>query len=279
VASRVEGALRALGGATLALLAVLACTPSKASAQRIASASVGQVAVDTIPGTLVAFEVVLVPGGRVTVQSGTREVEVTVGLLWVGRTEVTWDMYDAFVLSSLDEDRAAGVDAVARPSRPYGAPDYGWGHAGFPAISIARSGAEAYCAWLSARTGKRYRLPTEAEWVHVATLAASGANPARVDSMAWHAGNSGGRTHRAGSRAPDALGLHDLFGNAAEWVITGTGRPATRGGSFRDPPGIVGPAARAEQSDAWNERDPQIPPSRWWLSDAPFAGFRIVREP
>jgi hypothetical protein len=48
------------------------------------------------------------------------------------------------------------------------------------------------------------------------------------------------------------------------------------GGSFRDPAATVGPMARTTQQDAWNERDPQLPRSRWWLTDAPFVGFRIV---
>jgi hypothetical protein len=61
--------------------------------------------------------------------------------------------------------------------------------------------------------------------------------------------------------------------------MVSSGRPVTRGGSFRDAPQTVGPSARAVQDDSWNERDPQIPQSRWWMSDAPFVGFRIVREP
>jgi formylglycine-generating enzyme required for sulfatase activity len=80
-----------------------------------------------------------------------------------------------------------------------------------------------------------------------------------------------------GARKPDALGLFDLFGNAAEWVTTSDGTRVTRGGSFRD--AVVGPASRAVQDDSWNERDPQLPKSRWWLSDGPFAGFRVVRNP
>jgi formylglycine-generating enzyme required for sulfatase activity len=223
--------------------------------------------VDSIPGTLVRFEMVPIPG-----QPGH----------WVGRTEVTWDMYDAFALSVPDSvERRPERDATARPTRPYGAPDYGWGHAGFPVISVAFTAAEAFCAWLSARMGKKYRLPTEAEWDRLAALATRATMPSgpRLDAVAWHQGNSGGRTHRVGEKEPDALGLHDLFGNAAEWVVTSAGRPVVRGGSFRDPVARVGPSARTVQDDTWNERDPQIPQSRWWLSDAPFVGFRIVREP
>ena len=81
-----------------------------------------------------------------------------------------------------------------------------------------------------------------------------------------------------GTKAPDAIGLLDLFGNAAEWVITTDGAPVLRGGSYRDPPAAVGPSARSVQDPSWNERDPQLPKSRWWLSDGPFAGFRIVRD-
>lgn len=241
---------------TLGLAAIVgSCltTPRLAPAQEIYT--------DSVPGTLVRFEMVKVPGTTI----------------WMSRTEVTWDLYDVFALSQPDSlERKTGVDAVARPTRPYGAPDYGWGHTGFPAISIAHTGAEAFCAWLSQRTGKRYRLPTEAEWERAAVAAAAGK---KVSDLAWHAGNAGGMTHPVGQKPADALGFHDLFGNAAEWVTVSSGRPVVRGGSFRDAASVVGPAARAVREDAWNERDPQIPQSRWWMSDAPFVGFRIVRDP
>jgi formylglycine-generating enzyme required for sulfatase activity len=222
---------------------------------------------EAIAGTLVSFEMVLVPDGPA-------------GPFYIGRTEVTWDLYDVFALG-LDRPPASGTaDAVARPSHPYGAPDYGWGHAGYPAISITRSAAEAFCRWLSAKTGRKYRLPTEAEWEHVAVRAA-GDQPLsaqRLSALAWHRGNADDRTHPVGGRAADALTLFDVFGNAAEWVAHDTTLVA-RGGSFRDAATAVGPRARAVQDDAWNERDPQLPKSRWWLSDAPFVGFRLVRDP
>lgn len=225
---------------------------------------------ETIPGTSVAFEMVPVPEGIVTIDGKP----VKVAAFYMGRTEVTWDMYDAFALT----DPARGsADAVARPSRPYSAPDYGWGHAGYPAISIARTGAQAFATWLSAKTGKTYRLPTEAEWAHAAALAAPD-GAAATDDLAWHEGNSGGKTHPVGTKKPDALGLFDLFGNAAEWVTTTDDKLVTRGGSIYTARDKIGPSARALQEDWWNERDPQIPKSRWWLSDGPFVGFRVVRE-
>lgn len=221
---------------------------------------------ESIPGTLVTFEMVLVPGEET---------------LYVGRTEVTWDVYDVFALGLDKPASTSGADAVARPSQPYGAPDYGWGHAGYPVISVTRSAAESFCAWLSLKTGKTYRLPTDAEWARVASAAAGSGvmSQDRRDALAWHRGNASARTHPVAGRTADALGLFDLFGNAAEWVTMSDGTLVTRGGSFRDPVDHVGPAARAVQDESWNERDPQLPKSRWWLSDGPFVGFRLVMKP
>lgn len=221
---------------------------------------------ESIPGTLVTFEMVLVPGDDP---------------FYIGRTEVTWDMYDVFALGLDAPAKTPGADAIARPSQPYGAPDYGWGHAGYPVISVTRAAAEAFCAWLSTKTGKTYRLPADAEWTRAASAAVGSGTlpPGRRDAMAWHRGNASARTHPVAAKAADALGLFDLFGNAAEWVTTDEGTLLARGGSFRDAGDTVGPGARAVQDDSWNERDPQLPKSRWWLSDGPFVGFRLVRKP
>src|SRR5690606_6341936 len=69
---------------------------------------------DSIPGTLVKFEMVPIAG------SGN------IAPFLIGRTEVTWDMYDAYWLQQAPQEVAGGADAVARPTQPYGAPDYGW---------------------------------------------------------------------------------------------------------------------------------------------------------
>jgi formylglycine-generating enzyme required for sulfatase activity len=235
---------------------------------------------ESIAGTVVSFEMVPVPGGTVTV--GGQLVEVNPFL--IGRTEVTWDMYDVFSLGLDAPKSGGGPDTVARPSQPYGAPDYGWGHAGYPVISVTRQASQAFAEWLSKKTGKKYRLPTEAEWAHAAALAAdkNAVGTERFEALSWHRGNASARTHPVATKAGDALGLFDLFGNAAEWVTAGPGGNdtlVTRGGSFRDGPEALGPGARAVQDDSWNERDPQLPKSRWWLSDGPFVGFRLVREP
>ena len=232
---------------------------------------------DSIPGTLVSWEMVPVPGGKVTIDGRTVDVKPFL----IGRTEVSWDMYDVYMLRLDEGNTSEAADAIARPSLPYAVPDYDWGHEGFAAISIARQAAERYAEWLSLKTGHRYRLPTEAEWVHAAQLAASSGplTRERIDALAWHKGNSDLQAHAIGSKQSDALGLYDLFGNAAEWVLSDDPKPVTRGGSFRDDPATLGPSARAVQQDYWTERDPQLPSSIWWLSDGPFVGFRLVRDP
>src|SRR5256884_8824210 len=75
---------------------------------------------DSIPGTLVRFEMMPVPGDRP---------------LSTGKTEVTWGGYDvwAFRLDLTPQERSAGLAATPRPSRPHGAPDRGFGHHGYPA--------------------------------------------------------------------------------------------------------------------------------------------------
>jgi len=255
---------------------VCACAVGPLLRAQPAAPGTAQAYRETIAGTTVSFEMVPVPGGTATVAGQKVEVRP----FFIGRTEVTWDLYDIFSLGLDTPKGEGGADAIARPSQPYGAPDYGWGHAGYPVISVARQAAQAFAVWLSKKTGKTYRLPTEAEWVHAAALAAGKEpmNPARLDGLAWHSGNASARTHPVAAKNADALGLFDLFGNAAEWVRSDDDTALTRGGSFRDTPSAIGAGARAVQDDSWNERDPQLPKSRWWLSDGPFVGFRLVRE-
>src|SRR5918996_596348 len=142
---------------TVVMRPILAPIALATAVMAVAFASEPSAYRESIPGTLVSFEMVLVPGEEP---------------LYIGRTEVTWDLYDVFMLGLDKSTSTSGADAVARPSQPYGAPDYGWGHAGYPVISVTRSAAEAFCAWLSLKTGKTYRLPTEAEWTRAASAAA-----------------------------------------------------------------------------------------------------------
>jgi formylglycine-generating enzyme required for sulfatase activity len=206
------------------------------------------------------------------------------GPLLVATTEITWDMYDAFVFAM---DRAESEkdppDAFARPSKPYILMDRGFGHAGYPVISVSYRGASEFCRWLSTKTGRRFRLPTEAEWERAARGGAAATDSAALDASAWFAANSKAKgrasTRPVGRKAPNGYGLHDVLGNAAEWTTGANGQGVLRGGSFKDPAESVGVAARLPDDPAFNATDPQVPRSVWWLADGPFAGFRVVCDP
>lgn len=240
---------------------------------------------ETIPGTLVKFDMVALPGGTFQMADPTKGGAarlVTVKPFWIGKTELTWDVYDVYALG-LDKpakQSPKGADAVSRPSRPYGAPDRSFGHQGYAAISISYHAAQQFCRWLSAKTGKKYRLPTEAEWEY----ACRAGGPAQklsgeaLEKVAWFWDNSDDKTHPVGQKAPNAWGLHDMLGNAAEWCQGLDGVPVVRGGSFQDRAERVHCGARARQTPDWQATDPQNPKSKWWLTDGAFVGFRIVRE-
>lgn len=233
-----------------------------------------QVVRDSLPGMRLSWDLVLVPGGPVVMGADTVMVESFL----IGRTEVPWDLYDVFYLR-LDVPRAMrdSVDARLRPSRPYGAPDRGFGHRGYPAISLTYGATTRFVTWLSERTGHQYTVMTDAQWQRAADLAFPKGRPEAA--QAWTAANAGAATHPVASRAPDALGLHDLLGNVGEWVVGRGDSTWLRGGSYADAPDDVTTRIRATQHATWNQTDPQIPKSRWWLSDGPFAGFRLVRIP
>jgi len=198
--------------------------------------------------------------------------------MWASKTEIPWEVYDAYVfrLDGSKADSERPVDAISRPSKPYIAMDRGFGHAGYPAISMSLHGALQFCQWLSLKTGRRYRLPTEQEW---ASLCARGdITTDNAAEHAWFAGNAERKTHAVASLRADALGLHDLWGNAGEWCTTEDGKGAVMGGTFRDPVERIGCGTRLAPTPMWNDSDPQFPKSIWWLADAGFIGFRIVCE-
>lgn len=216
---------------------------------------------ETIPSGAVAFDMVWIEDGG----------------FWIGRTEVTWDEYLAYC--AFDEARVEGADAVSRPSKPLEvrAFDHGFGTGRRPAIGMSWNGAKQYCAWLSAETGRAYRLPTEAEWA----LACGGlAGP--VEDQAWIASNSEGKTHVVGTKAPNANVLHDMLGNVWEYCAGpfDPSRPdvaVLRGGSWKDE--TADGETRLRFNNDWTLDDPTFPPGRWWIPDGDHLGFRVVCEP
>lgn len=233
---------------------------------------------ERIAGTLVTFEMLPVAAGTVQMRTAAGDQSVHVGPLWVAKTEATWDLYDVY-LFNLDGPAGTGAaDAVSRPSKPYVLPGDSFGHKGYPALGMSLMAAKEFARWVSAKTGRAYRLPTEAEWVHLCR--AGGSEPASAASLgktAWFVTNSNDQTHPVGALPPNAVGVHDMLGNAAEWVVAGSDS-VVMGGGFDSDAASTSCTARRPQTAAWNVSDPQLPKSRWWLTDAFFVGVRLVRD-
>lgn len=237
---------------------------------------------ETLPKSVVKFQMLPIPGG--TIKIGGKSVAVKP--LWMAQTETTWEMFDTFLASgppsvAYDQTEFA-PDAIARPSKSYILPDLGFGHNGYPAINLSHTSVEMFCRWLASVTKKKYRLPTEAEW-EWACREGLGSNwkidKDAFEKASWHVGNSDQETHPVGKKAANKLGLFDMLGNVGEWATDLAGKPVVCGGSYLDKQADISPGLRKRWEPSWQDSDPQIPKSRWWLSDGSFCGFRLVCEP
>ena len=272
---------------------------------------------ETIPATEVSFDMVSIPGGYFKMGSPESEAnrkadegpqkEVEIDPFYMGKYEVTWDLFELFfkqnkeLFVKLDDDRVMKIDAITRPSPPYEDPSYGMGKDGFPAVSMSAYSALVFCKWLSTITGKFYRLPTEAEWEYAAragteTAYSFGDDVSVIDEYAVFYKNSGNKYAEVGTKKPNPWGLYDMHGNAAEWTLdeyredsyakTDKKNPwvtptvihprSYRGGSWDDDADKLRSAARTASSLKLQKRDPQIPKSFWWFTDSNYVGMRLV---
>ena len=241
--------------------------------------------------------------------------KVKVEPFWMEKYEVTWNEYELFMYPEEIKARTSAdattnyvsnvADACTRPTKPYVEMSFGMGKDGFPAISMTQHAANKYCEWLSARTGHFYRLPTEAEWEYAARAGTKtayffGDDEKKLGEYAWDADNSDFKYQKVGKKKPNPWGLYDVHGNVAEWCLdqydpefyknfvksvsendwNKSTKPyphVVRGGGWDDDADRLRSAARRGSAKSWKQQDPQLPKSIWFLTDAQFVGFRIIR--
>jgi formylglycine-generating enzyme required for sulfatase activity len=284
----------------------------------------------TKKGAKLSFDMVLIPGGTFVMgspadQAGRADHEgpqrrVQLDPFYLCTTETTLELFLAYYEETRTEKRGAdtqevkkidapanggGVDAITGPTPVYG--DMTMGHDNrHPAIGVSWHNAVTFCRWLSKRTGRTYRLPTEAEWEYAArggttSVFGFGDDASQLGDFAWYEANSEFGPEAVAKKKASVWGLYDMQGNVREWVhdfyqptayseaasqgpILNPAGPQTgavhvaRGGCYKSPPGELRCAARGFEEDSWRWNDPQLPKSIWWLPQIDVIGFRVARS-
>jgi len=215
---------------------------------------------EQIPGTAVTLRMIAIPGGTFQMGSSHKEAfskpdespshTVILNPFFMAEIETTWEQYWAFFRHTMSEGRIppetvysnnsnSDVDGISGPTPPFGYPDQGWGGTDRPAITMTHYAAETFCQWLSLKTGKKYRLPTEAEWEYAArgnteTPYFFPGNPkeysnegfwrkfksAKTDIISEYViyvNNSKNRTQQPDAVKANPFGLKNMLGNVMEY--------------------------------------------------------------
>lgn len=285
--------------------------------------------ITTKGGEKISFEMVLIPGGRFVMGSPKGEPgrkndedpqhEVRLKPFYLCTTETTYELFITYYEETVQEVKGEAkvvkryknksgssedLDAITGPTPIYGDPTMGMGGGKHPSIGTTWHNAMTFCRWLSIKTGKKYRLPTEAEWEYAARAGGQaayffGGSPDKLKEYAWFEANSDQMTHEVAKKKPNPWGLYDMLGNVREWVYDFYSPTAYAADAKKQPPvNPMGPkkgkvhvarggdwdsaasdlrcAARAFEEDWWRFQDPQEPKSKWWLPQMDFIGFRIA---
>ena len=152
---------------------------------------------------------------------------VSISRFAMGKTEVTKAQYAAFV--SATGHNAGNSCWIWTGSKWEDTTGRNWQNPGYsqsdndPVACVNWHDGQAYAKWLSNKTGKQYRLPSESEWEYAARAGSSGKwscgdEEGQLGQYAWYEANSGEKTQPVGTKKPNAFGLYDMHGNVWEWT-------------------------------------------------------------
>lgn len=202
---------------------------------------------------------------------------VTLDGYYIGKFEVTQGQWEKVMGTSIYQQRNK-----ANSSWPL----CGVG-SDYPMYCVSWEEATAFCEELSRRTGKKYRLPTEAQWEYAArdgnkNGGSKYSGSSSVDMVAWYDGNSGSSTHPVGTKRDNLLGLHDMCGNVWEWCRDRYASAYSYAES-QNPQGPSGGSYRVIRGGSWGG-DARICRVSARSGDSPgyrsrYFGFRVVCEP
>jgi formylglycine-generating enzyme required for sulfatase activity len=162
---------------------------------------------------------------------------VTVSDFYIGKYEVTQKQWKAIMGAST---------SLSNPSKFKGN--------NLPVESVSWNDVQKFIKKLNQKTGKLYRLPTEAEWEYAVRGDSTGsttkyASSNNVDVVAWYSGNSGSKTHTVGTKQANELGIYDMNGNVWEWCSDWFGSYRSRGQS--NPLGATSGSYRVYRGGSW----------------------------
>lgn len=186
--------------------------------------------------------------------------DVTLRGFYMGRTEVTIGQYLAFC----DETKThypEWLEAGSKYNIETSSNDYykkkgmSRDNKNYPVTGVSWNDAVAYCEWLSGKTGKKYRLPTEAEWEYAArggpkwTDGYQYAGSPNLDEVGWYSRNSNGQPHPIAGKKSNQLGLFDMSGNVYEWCSDWYGNYTSE--AQTNPTGLEVSASRVFRGGSW----------------------------
>ena len=273
--------------------------------------SLGMTFVRVPPGTFTMGSPMEEPGRER--QETPHEVVISRGFL-LGRHEVTVGQFTRFVRDTdrrTDAERdgkgAYGIDAAGKIGDME--PQFTWRSPGFvqaddhPVVDVSWDDAQAFCAWLGSSEGRRYRLPTEAEWEYACRAGTTtpyqhGDDPegladrgniadatARRRFPTWTIGIRAEDGHvctaPVGSFRPNAFGLFDMHGNVWEWCADRYAPGSFTAERRTDPTGPAAGNDRVQRGGGWSSDWPKARSAARIGRDAAgyrgcYLGFRVI---